>query len=174
MLPYGFALIVSPFSNKHLKIPPGNYWGSAWEWFPAGLIGGTRPGLLPGSQGTQLAIPRRVCQEATSEGHGNILAATVGRSGGRQNAAAGLWEMKEYVWPRDRWGEKLMCLFKANRYQWAPSFTMTVSHRGAVNPFSPPDWPLYHLDGPEKFSSRQEQKRKRIFGIFYSLFVKGF
>lgn len=57
---------------------------------PAGLIGGTGPGLLPGAQGTWLAIPRKSCQEASSEGHRNSLAAAVGCGGGRMNAAAGL------------------------------------------------------------------------------------
>lgn len=78
---------------------------------PAGLIGGIGPGLLPGAQGTRLAILRRGCQEASSEGHGSSLAAALGCSGGRLNAAAGPWET-EYMWPCERWSEKPKCLLK--------------------------------------------------------------
>lgn len=151
MLPYRFALIVSPFSNKHLKIPLGNYWGSPWELFPAGLIGGT-----PGARHLPWIDPR--CTGHLDSHSQKMLQ--------RNKLTRGMWTA---LWPQrkaamgdrvfqldcEKWSvcdfvrgevwEQSTCLKLAGHHR-ASSFTVSVTHN-AVNPFSLPDWPLHHLDG---------------------------
>lgn len=120
MLPYRFALIVSPFSNKRCKIPLGNYWGSPWEWFPASLtrsMQGTRH--LPRITCSQMhgargwLFPGVVAKKWAGEGHGNSLVTAASGS------SRGLWEMKQHVW---FWSEEPNCLSKVNRTSLSTQF----------------------------------------------------
>lgn len=114
MLPYRFALIFSPFSNKHCKRPLDSYWGSPWELFPANLIRGMQCiRHLPRITCSQThrahgwLFPEVDAKKKVSKGHGNNLVTTA--NGGRLSAAAGLWGMKQSVW---FWSEKPRCLCK--------------------------------------------------------------
>lgn len=118
MLPYRFALIASPFSNKHSQRPPGNYWGSPWELFPARLIHGMHDLQdLPRITCSQVhrahrwLFPELDAKKQTSEGHGNNLVSVAHGSSGRLRATAGLWEMKQHVWLGS---EKPKCMSKAH------------------------------------------------------------
>lgn len=148
MLPYRFALIVSPFSNKHCRIPLGNYWGSPWEWFAASLtrsMQGTRrlPRItcsqIHGAQGWP--FPEVDAKKRAGEGHRNSLVTAASGSSGRWRVAAELWEMKQHVW---FWSEKPNCLSKAH---WTSLGTQFYSDSPTERccEFFISDWSFHHL-----------------------------
>lgn len=177
MLPYRFALIVSPFSNKHCKRPLGNYWGSPWELFPASLIRGMQ-GIrhLPRITCSQIhgahrwPFPEVDAKKQVSEGHGNSLVTAANGSGGGLRVAAGLWETKQHVW---FWNEKPKCLSKAHWTSLSTQFYGGRAIQRCCESFisawliiSSPGWPW-------KFSSRQGQKSKFILASSTLFLLRG-
>lgn len=175
MLPYRFALIVSPFSNKHSKRPLGNYWGSPWELFPASLIRGMQ-GIrhLPRITCSQIhgahgwLFPEVDAKKQASEGHGNSLVTATNGSGGRPRAAAGLWETEQCVW---FWSEKPKCFSKAHwTSRSAPFYSNSATQRRCESFISA--WLIISSPGwPWKFSCAQGQKSEFILASS-TLFIK--
>lgn len=153
MLPYRFALTVSPFSNKHSQRPLGNYWGSPCELFPALLICGMHSVQdLPRITCSQThrahgwLFPEVDAKKQTSEGHGNNLVTAAHGSSGRLRATAGLWEMKQHVWLSS---ERPKCMSKA---YWTSLSTQLYSDSAAqrcCKSFISAWLIFHHLDGPE-------------------------
>lgn len=153
MLPYRFALFVSPFSNKHSQRALGNYWGSPWERFPACLICGmhslqdlSRITCSQMHRAHGWLFPEVDAKKQTSEGHGNNFVTAAHDSSGRLRATAGLWEMKQHVW---LWSEKPKSMSKAywpSLSSWL--YSGSATQRCCKSFFSA--WlTFHHLDGPE-------------------------
>lgn len=174
MLPYRFALIVSPFSNKHLKIPLGNYWGSPWELFPAGLIGGT-----PGARHLPWIDPRctghldshsqkRLQRNKLTRGMGTALWPQWKAAMGDRVFQLD-WEM-EYVWFCERWSVKTKHLPKASRASPSTQFYSECHTQmlGILSLFPIDHFTIWMVKSP----LLQARTEEFISGIFYSLFIE--
>lgn len=173
MLPYGFALIVSPFSYKCCKTPMGNYWGSPRKLFPATCrVEDTSPGLhAPGHMGhmdshSQKWVPR------------NKLVRGMAAALWLQPAAAvGDWGLQLGY---EKWSSILdfevrnpnACLKHSEHHHSTQFYSDSATQRWCES-FIPARLIVALPRGPWKFASRQEQKSKFILESLLSFDWKG-